>query len=360
MPRIRTTTPPQSRSSNWCITVNNPTEDPDTWSARLRTHSQFKYMVFQAETGDGGTFHYQAYAEFAGAIRFTTLKSLLPGAHIEPRKGTALQAAEYCKKAETRKEGPWEYGELSTKRQGKRLDLEKLAKMAQENSHVEILKEMPREYAKFYKFVQHVKHIEALDKPGIRNNLEVLLFYGPTRTGKTHRAYKIDPNLYALPVGKDLWFDNYNGEKTVLLDDFSGQCRLVDLLRILDKYPVQIPRKGGFIWLKATTIIITCNQHPDDWYDYSNRDSLRSALMARFTRCLRFTEERQRKGFILGDPAGPTKTAYQCDVPRSPQDAQQQEPLLRRNASCDTIELSSDTDDDSDAEAHYHHVVSLR
>ncbi|AGS36240.1 replication-associated protein [Circoviridae 21 LDMD-2013] len=349
MPRTRTTTPETNMRRNWCITVNNPVEDPETWSKRLRTHSLFKYLVFQAEKGDSGTIHYQAYAEFSNPIRFGSVKYLIPGAHIEARRGSAKQASDYCKKEKGRKAGPWEYGELSVERQGQRLDLERLAQIAQTHSHTDILKEMPREYAKYYKFVQHVKHIEAMDKPGIRSNLQVIVCHGETRTGKTHYAYERDPNLYALPVGKDLWFDNYNGEKTVLLDDFSGQCRLVDLLRILDKYPVQIPRKGGFVWLKAETIIITCNQHPETWYDYSNRDSLRKALMARFTRFLEFTAGGRKAIQLGGDHTRPANEIVEArrdsttPIPETPP----QSPVRRDSdvSLTPTIELSTIEDD---------------
>lgn len=351
MPRTRTTTP-QARRRNWCLTLNNPDEDPDTWSGRYRTHSNFKYMVMQVEEGETGTMHYQGYVEFDAPLYFNAVKKLCPQAHLETRKGTAQQARDYCMKGDTRKEGPWEWGEFSIERQGKRLDLERLVELAKTATHKEIMEELPREYCKFYKFVQHVKHIGALDKPTIRKDLRVILCYGKTRCGKTHWAYELDSDLYSLPVGKNLWFDNYNGETTVLLDDFSGQCTLVDLLRILDKYPVQIPRKGGFVWMKATTIIVTCNQHPDTWYDYSNRDRLRDALMARFTHAMEFSEDYSRKPMDIGSAVRPTpntplpgRLGYSEEKERdTPTDAQMQR---TSGHECDTtIELSSDSDSD--------------
>ncbi len=42
--------------------------------------------------------HYQGYMEFNEQIRFSKLKKLQPKTHFENRKGTALQASDYCKK----------------------------------------------------------------------------------------------------------------------------------------------------------------------------------------------------------------------------------------------------------------------
>ena len=43
-------------------------------------------------------------------MRLTALKKLLPTAHLEVRRGTHLQAKDYCSKPETRLDGPYEYG----------------------------------------------------------------------------------------------------------------------------------------------------------------------------------------------------------------------------------------------------------
>lgn len=74
--------------------------------------------------------HLQGYTEFKSNIRWTVLNKLLGNtkkgdsqawAHCEARKGTAQEAADYCKK-----DGDWtEFGTLSEpKQQGKRTDLE--------------------------------------------------------------------------------------------------------------------------------------------------------------------------------------------------------------------------------------------
>lgn len=271
---------------HWCFTYNNPQHEAEGIMDALKPMAN--YVVFQKEVGKSGTEHFQGYVEFKTRKRLTQVRKLL-SCHWEKRMGKRDQARDYCMKEEGRLEGPWESDTWIPVAQGKRSDLAAVYQMARDGkTHLEIADAHPETYMKYHKAISQVKHIHSMDKPGIRD-LKVYIFYGPPGTGKTRTAYKDDPNLYAIPVGKDLWFDNYNGEKTVLLDDFSGQMRLVDLLRVLDIYPVQLPRKGGFVWLQAETIIITTNVHPENWYDYSSRKDSKEALKRRITSSLEFT-----------------------------------------------------------------------
>lgn len=51
------------------------------------------------EVGESGTPHFQGFICFQDAKTFSAIKKLLPdGCHIEARKGTFQQAADYCKK----------------------------------------------------------------------------------------------------------------------------------------------------------------------------------------------------------------------------------------------------------------------
>ena len=65
------------------------------------------------------------------------------------------------------------------------------------------------------------------------------------------------------------------------MDDFSGEMPLVQLLRLLDRYSVQVPFKGGYLWFCPDTIVITTNVHPRKWYNYWERDSSFEALKRR-------------------------------------------------------------------------------
>jgi len=225
------------------------------------------------------------------------MKKIHNSIHWEQRRRTREEARNYCMKNDTQIDGPWEYGEFV--KDGQRTDLAALYKAARSSKTLsEVAEAFPSEYIRYYKAVQHVRQLPALDKPTRDTELQVILFYGPPGTGKTRRAYEEAPDLYAIPLGKQLWFDNYAGEPDVLVDDFSGSLRLVDTLRMFDRYPIQVPVKGGHVWWCPSRIFVTSNVHPHSWYDYSTRADSYRALTRRFTRVVEFYDEGEPKEFV--------------------------------------------------------------
>jgi hypothetical protein len=88
-----------NRSRHWCFTVNNWTVDHDESLTALGNNESVTYLVYGYETGESGTPHLQGYICFKERRRFTSTQAALPrGAHIEIKRGTPLQASEYCKK----------------------------------------------------------------------------------------------------------------------------------------------------------------------------------------------------------------------------------------------------------------------
>lgn len=79
-----------------------------------------------------------------------------------------------------------------------------------------------------------------------------------------------------------MWFDGYEGQDDVLMDDY--QCSMLDrefFLRLLDRYPMQVPVKGGFVEWRPKRIIITSNHNPIDWYA-SEQNICDAAVQRRF------------------------------------------------------------------------------
>lgn len=87
------------QGKNWCFTINNYTEEDEAYLRHLAWET--KYMVFGREIGEQGTPHLQGFVSFINNKRFEPVKNLLPaGTHIEKARGTAHEAATYCKKEE--------------------------------------------------------------------------------------------------------------------------------------------------------------------------------------------------------------------------------------------------------------------
>lgn len=287
-----------SQARNWCLRLSNPTESSDEFIDLFKDKS-CRYLVFQKERGEeNGLIHYQGYVEFSKVYRLGALKKIHNSIHWEPRRGTRDEARNYCIKEETRVDGPWEYGDFGQKR-GHRSDLEELYKLARSaKTLTEVAEAMPGTYMRNYKAVQHVRQLPAFSKPPPRPEgqlPDIILYLGPPGTGKTRKAYQESPDLYATPVGKTLWFDGYCGEPDILLDDFSGNFRLVDTFRLLDTYTIQVPIKGGHVWYQPKRLFITSNNHPRDWYNFDKRKNKYPALVRRFTQVVLFEENEEPK-----------------------------------------------------------------
>jgi len=190
------------------------------------------------------------------------------------RRGTEQEAAVYCKKGGDY----WECGTIA-RGQGSRTDVEEFKKLIKEGKTD--LELMDVDFNGFNRFMKSVDRYRMYKTPVRTHELVVHLFYGAPGTGKTKMAYELMPDLYTFPIGPQLWSDGYCGQTDVLLDDFSGQMRLVDTLRFLDRYPIQIPKKGGFNWWCPNRIIITTNRHPSTWYKFNERADEEQALRRR-------------------------------------------------------------------------------
>jgi len=110
-----------------------------------------------------------------------------------------------------------------------------------------------------------------------------LVLWGPSGTGKSKLAYELmeaqNEQFYAK-VPFNTWWDGYEGEANVLIDEYAGQWPLDYLLVVLDRYRVRAEIKGTTWPLSATTFIITSNLHPTDWYPTA-REEHKAALMRR-------------------------------------------------------------------------------
>lgn len=268
----------------WCFTYNNYKELPDEFCELLDDVGIVRYCVFQEEVSPSGTPHLQGYLELSTPRRRTYLSSRLPvQIHWEPRMGTRQQAIDYCKKHdETYIAGPYEYGTQDASGQGRRTDLAGAMELARETRSLKAIADTyPCTFVKFHRGIRAWLNI--MQSNEWRPNLEVVIHYGSTGSGKSRRGFTDHPNLYRKPPEKT-WFDGYDGHKVVLFDEFAGKkskMSLVYFLQIIDIYPVQVETKGGFVPFAAELIIITTNIHPRDWYDFSTRPTQYRAIARR-------------------------------------------------------------------------------
>lgn len=106
------------------------------------------------------------------------------------------------------------------------------------------------------------------------------VYYGPTGTGKSRTAWD-NAGFDAYPKDpRTKWWDGYQGQEKVVMDEFRGAIDISHLLRWLDRYPVLVEVKGSSVVLRAKVIYITSNLHPSAWFPALDHDTL-SALLRR-------------------------------------------------------------------------------
>lgn len=94
----------------------------------------------------------------------------------------------------------------------------------------------------------------------------VQVFYGPPGTGKSRRAWQ-EAGLDAYPKDpRSKFWDGYQGEENVVIDEFRGGVDIAHVLRWFDRYPVRVEIKGASSVLRSRNIWITSNIHPTLWY----------------------------------------------------------------------------------------------
>ena len=99
------------------------------------------------------------------------------------------------------------------------------------------------------------------------------------------------------------WWDGYDGHTDIILDDFRGDyCKFAYLLKILDRYPLQVEVKGGMRQLRCRNIFITSDVHPE--LIYGDHVGDKSQLLRRISKIVGFGKNGpevmdQRSGVIL-------------------------------------------------------------
>lgn len=268
-----------TQTKNIVFTWNN--WDLDDLEKLTNTLNELCTFYCYGKEGLFATPHLQGYAEFKGRHRLSWYAKLFNNWHIEPRKGTAQQAKEYCEK-----EGDFfQYGDISGS-QGTRSDLVGLYESLKSGATLRDISD--GHFKQFLRYERAIRSYRLIH--GDRRNweTEVFVLWGKTGTGKTRHVHdnEVDEDVYVHPGGP--WFDGYDGHTVVLFDDFSGSCfPIAYLLKLLDRYPFSVPVKGAFVSFTPRRIYITSNIDPDQWYCGAHTEHV-NALRRRFTKVTHF------------------------------------------------------------------------
>lgn len=259
----------------WLEKGSNGDQPIDLWIP-----TEMRYIIYQLEAGSH--LHVQGYVQFKKQYRLGTAQAKIhPTAHMEVARGSPSQNVKYCSKHdETYCAGPWSYGEVQV--QGQRNDLMEVCEEIKSGvSLCDIAESHSETYVRNYRGLQQLA-LRTSKSPKWRNVITTVI-WGRTGTGKTRTAFEsCDDPYFVLLCDNAKWWDGYEGQETVIFDDFYGQVKPDFMLRLLDGYPCQLSIKGSFTWAKWTRVYITSNSHPCDWYPSIPQEA-RDAIMRRIS-----------------------------------------------------------------------------
>lgn len=198
------------------------------------------------------------------------MKGVNAGAHWEPRRGTHQQAIDYCSKIETRIDGPWTFG-IPPVGAGRRTDLIAL-KEALDEGRTEF--EISRNEELFGVWAKHYKAAERYKRLGTTRTRQwptfTTVLYGPPGVGKTKYVNeKAGPDAFWLMKpgpNQTVFFDGYEGQEDVVIDEFFGWLPRDLMCRMCDRYPLMVQTKGGAVNFYPKRIWITSNKSPEEWW----------------------------------------------------------------------------------------------
>ncbi len=145
------------------------------------------YLVCGKECGANGTRHLQGFLQLTRKKTMGGVKNLFgrSSPHLEVRRGSPTQAAEYCKK----ENNFFEYGSLDTGRgQGNRTDLAEIQEQISGGST--LLDIANNHWASFVRYQKSFSIYKQLLSPRRNWRTQVVWLWGPTGSGKSKLAFE--------------------------------------------------------------------------------------------------------------------------------------------------------------------------
>jgi len=218
-------------------------------------------------------------------------------AHFEPRAATHEQAVAYANKLDTRIDGPWTLGAWMSAEENHT----GIGQRTKKSTLTDVKDDIDAGLTDVELWSRHtssmLRYANAFDKYRLvmseakdRDQPKVVVLWGPPGTGKSHKAKEICKNnggghWFQSGNGDNAWWDGYDPVRhpVVVLDDFKGGVKYTTLLRMLDKYPLQVETKGSTRRFTPKIIVITSNTPPNQWYFQNQQDANHdsSALLRR-------------------------------------------------------------------------------
>ena len=257
----------------WLLTIND-SDNGDSWTPPTSLPSELHWLTGQKEIGSNTNRpHWQLFASFKRAVRLAAVRKLFgTRIHAEPSRSTAAET--YVHKDDTAIAGTrFSIGQKPFNRNSK-TDWS----LAKEKAKLGELENVPPDvYIKYYRTLKTIA-MDHMTKPTDLPCVAGIWIHGPPGVGKSFFARnQYGPNLYIK--GQNKWWDGYQDEPNILLDDFDCKA-LGHYLKIwADRYAFMAESKGYSRLIRPKNFIITSNYRPEDIFD---DQALTNAIKRRF------------------------------------------------------------------------------
>ncbi len=265
--------PTRVRAKYWICTLNNFTvvEEADLKSS-LDDDERVVYAVYQHERGESNTDHLQLFVCVGSSISLVQCKRLLGSQRWHCERARAPTEAEaYCRKTDSRVNGPWTVGELPDDfdGQGARRDIE-----AERDAILQGMYPGGRDFAMAFpagvvaRSRGNLQLYNQVHGQARTTRPEIIIYWGASGTGKTYKACNDHPGeKYFKPPGK--WWDGYHHQAVTVYNDFcptAWDFGWNEFKRLSDWADVNYEAKGSSVRFNSPKVIFTANSDPRTWW----------------------------------------------------------------------------------------------
>lgn len=272
----------RATSKYWCATlILAGDQDVDAYRSKFEGLKEFTtYFIYGEEVGAGGMHHLQCYIVGKRRISLATMCKWFgvgTGNSYAIAKGNPEQNRIYCSK-----DGKFvEFGELPCAvGEAGGLATKKMWDTVKQNAingQLDVIDS--KIYVTHYRNLKQIKFDNAKPPASLQSPCGEWIF-GKSGVGKSRTARLENPVHYVKPMNK--WWDNYNGEDVVLIEDFSpsfGQSMEYFMKIWPDCYPFPAEIKNHITMIRPKKIIVTSQYHPNQIW----KDEALEAILRRFT-----------------------------------------------------------------------------
>lgn len=217
-----------------------------------------EYAVYQRERcPKTEKLHWQWMVVFNSRHRLQGVKKLLGECHAEVCR-SLRSSRQYCMKTESRVTEPVEIGVFAG-------EAAAVAAVLKRVRPLQLLEERPS----LWRSWRALQDIRSAVMPKRTDETSAFLFFGDSGVGKSTIARRIADFVGEEEVfwqDNSQWWDGYQQQGLVVIDEFRGQMPVQQLLRLIDRNPYRVPVKGSTVEFASKVVILTSNLSLDAMY----------------------------------------------------------------------------------------------